>query len=104
MAQIGPSCGREEHAVSGKEIEFSTDGSKTRAYPSVPGSGRGPGVIVIHEWWGMSDQIQGVADRLARAGFVALEESSPVGTASATYGRSTWKAHSRPAETRTRQW
>jgi carboxymethylenebutenolidase len=29
-------------------------------------------VVVIQEWWGLNDQIRGVADRLANAGFVAL--------------------------------
>ena len=31
-----------------------------------------PGVVVIQEWWGLNPQIQGVADRLAQAGYVAL--------------------------------
>lgn len=34
-------------------------------------SGR-PSVVVIHEWWGLNDQIRGTADRLAEAGFVAF--------------------------------
>ncbi len=29
-------------------------------------------VVVIQEWWGLNDQIRGVADRLASAGFSAL--------------------------------
>src|SRR5574343_1952302 len=29
-------------------------------------------VVVIQEWWGLNDQIRGVADRYARAGFTAL--------------------------------
>jgi carboxymethylenebutenolidase len=29
-------------------------------------------VVVIQEWWGLNDQIRGVADRLAQAGFTAL--------------------------------
>lgn len=29
-------------------------------------------VVVIQEWWGLNDQIKGVADRLAQAGFTAL--------------------------------
>jgi carboxymethylenebutenolidase len=29
-------------------------------------------VVVIQEWWGLNDQIKGVADRYARAGFTAL--------------------------------
>jgi carboxymethylenebutenolidase len=29
-------------------------------------------VVVIQEWWGLNDQIRGVADRLAQAGYTAL--------------------------------
>jgi carboxymethylenebutenolidase len=29
-------------------------------------------VVVIQEWWGLNDQIKGVADRFAQAGFTAL--------------------------------
>ena len=29
-------------------------------------------VVVIQEWWGLNDQIRGVADRLARCGYFAL--------------------------------
>ncbi|MFD0069616.1 dienelactone hydrolase family protein [Streptomyces sp. NPDC127574] len=35
-------------------------------------SGVGPGVIVIQEWWGLTDHIADVTDRLAAEGFVAL--------------------------------
>lgn len=41
-------------------------------YLAVPDSGRGPGVVVIQEWWGIVPHIRSVADRLAAAGFVAL--------------------------------
>src|SRR5438876_7822528 len=33
---------------------------------------KAPGVVVIQEWWGLNDQIKGVADRLAKAGYRAL--------------------------------
>src|SRR5580698_1421518 len=29
-------------------------------------------IVVIQEWWGLNAQIRGVADRLAKAGYVAL--------------------------------
>ena len=48
------------------------DGQSYPAYLAEPAGGQGPGVVVIQEWWGLNDQIRGVADRLARAGFVAL--------------------------------
>lgn len=31
-----------------------------------------PAIVVIQEWWGLNDQIRGVADRLARCGYLAL--------------------------------
>jgi len=36
------------------------------------GSEPAPAVVVIQEWWGLNEQIQGIADRLAGEGFVAL--------------------------------
>jgi carboxymethylenebutenolidase len=41
-------------------------------YVTVPDSGHGPGVLVMHSWWGLTPFFKGVADRLAEAGFVAL--------------------------------
>jgi carboxymethylenebutenolidase len=44
-----------------------------RAYLSLPeGAGPHPGVVVIHEWWGLNDHIRHWADRLAAAGYAAL--------------------------------
>ena len=31
-----------------------------------------PCIVVVHEWWGLNDQIRGVARRLAREGYVAM--------------------------------
>ena len=47
------------------------DGGSIRAYLAGAGDKR-PGVVVIQEWWGLNDQICGVADRFARAGYTAL--------------------------------
>jgi carboxymethylenebutenolidase len=47
------------------------DGVATRGYLAIAGHGR-PGIVVIQEWWGLNDQICGVADRFARAGYNAL--------------------------------
>ena len=56
----------------GTMIEFARpDGDRTRGYLATAGSGR-PGIVVIQEWWGLNDQICGVADRFARAGYNAL--------------------------------
>ena len=56
----------------GRMIEFERpDGGRTRGWLATAGAGR-PGVVVIQEWWGLNDQICGVADRFARAGWNAL--------------------------------
>lgn len=47
------------------------DGTAVNGYLADAGAGT-PGVVVIQEWWGLNDQIRGVADRLAAAGFTAL--------------------------------
>jgi carboxymethylenebutenolidase len=56
----------------GTMIEFARpDGAKTKGYLAPAGQGR-PGIVVIQEWWGLNDQICGVADRFARVGYNAL--------------------------------
>ncbi len=51
---------------------FASNGGQAHGYLAVPPSGSGPGVIVIQEWWGLTDHIVDIADRLAAEGFVAL--------------------------------
>lgn len=49
------------------------DGQELQGYLAEPTRPDGaPAVVVIQEWWGLNDQIRGVADRLAHAGFLAL--------------------------------
>jgi len=56
----------------GEMVSFPSNGGTADGYLAVPESGRGPGVIVIQEWWGLVPHIKSVADRFAAAGFVAL--------------------------------
>jgi carboxymethylenebutenolidase len=58
--------------MTGEMIEFRANGSTARGYLSLPGSGRGAGVVVIQEWWGLVPHVREVADRFAAEGFVAL--------------------------------
>jgi len=57
-----------------KMIEFARpDGKKAPGYLEMPVAGKNaPAVVVIQEWWGLNNQIKGVADRLAKAGYRAL--------------------------------
>lgn len=58
--------------MAGQMVEFQSNGATARGYLSSPESGKGPGVVVIQEWWGLVPHIKDVADRFAAAGFVAL--------------------------------
>jgi carboxymethylenebutenolidase len=55
----------------GQRVTLKVNGATTEGYLALP-KGRGPAVIVIQEWWGLVPQIEGIADRLAAEGFVAL--------------------------------
>ena len=37
-----------------------------------PPTGQGPGVLVLHAWWGLNDTIKAFCTRLSRSGFVAF--------------------------------
>jgi carboxymethylenebutenolidase len=41
-------------------------------YLAQPVSGKGPGVLVLHPWWGLNDTIRDFCDRLSDAGFTAF--------------------------------
>ena len=51
---------------------FQADRRTISAYLAVPEQGSGPGVLVLHAWWGLTDVFKQVCDRLAREGFIAL--------------------------------
>ena len=58
----------------GQMVSFQRpDGQTIQGYLAEPAQGAGaPAVVVIQEWWGLNEQIRGVADRLAQAGYQAL--------------------------------
>lgn len=53
-------------------VEFKSNGTTASGYLVRPASGKGPGVLVIQEWWGLDSGIKEMTDRLGAAGFVAL--------------------------------
>ena len=48
------------------------DKQTARGYLALPEGGGGPGVLVLHAWWGLNDTIRAVCTRLAEAGLVAF--------------------------------
>ena len=58
--------------MAGDIVEFPSNGKTANGYLTVPPGGKGPGVIVLQEWWGLVPHIKDVCDRFAAAGYVAL--------------------------------
>jgi len=59
--------------MSGKTIDIKTaEGSGMTGYLAMPESGKGPGLLVVQEIFGVNSHIKQVADLYAAAGFVAL--------------------------------
>jgi carboxymethylenebutenolidase len=60
-------------ALETREVTFSSDGFPMKAYLARPRSpGNYPGVIVLHEAFGLVEHERDVARRFANAGFIAL--------------------------------
>ena len=53
-------------------ITWQTESGDKRGYLAVPEAGQGPGVLVLHAWWGLTDFFTDVCDQLAAAGFVTF--------------------------------
>lgn len=62
----------DQETQAGRDLRIASAEGELDAYLAIPASGHGPGLVVVHEWWGLVPQIRSVCDRLARAGFVSL--------------------------------
>jgi carboxymethylenebutenolidase len=56
------------------------DGKEAAGYLAKAGRANAPGIVVIQEWWGLQDQIKGMCDRFALAGYDALAPDLYAGT------------------------
>jgi len=56
-----------------EEVTLTTlSGKEVKASLAVPAELPAPAVLLIHEWWGLNDQIKAAAAELANEGFLAL--------------------------------
>jgi carboxymethylenebutenolidase len=53
-------------------VKFRANAHEAQGYLAVPDGAKGPGLVVVQEWWGLVPHIKGFCDRLANEGFVAL--------------------------------
>ena len=63
-----------EAAVVGKTIDYEHEGVKLQGYMAWDDASdeKRPGILVVHEWWGLNDFARGRAEQLAKLGFVAF--------------------------------
>ncbi len=59
--------------MDGQMVRFGEEEGEARSgYLVVPAGGTGPGVLVLHAWWGLNDFIKLLCNRLAAEGYVAF--------------------------------
>jgi carboxymethylenebutenolidase len=62
-----------ELPVETQQVAYATvDGKTVRGYVARTDMDDAPGLIVIHEWWGLNDNIRAMTRRLAGEGYVVL--------------------------------
>jgi dienelactone hydrolase len=61
-------------AVIGKTVEYAADSVTLKGYIAYDDkiADKCPGILVVHEWWGLNDYARKRADMLAKLGYVAL--------------------------------
>lgn len=88
--------------MTGRMIEFDAKGSAAPGYLATPEGGVGPGVVVLHEWWGLTEPFRQTCGRLAEAGFVALAPDLYRGKTTDTVGEA--EALSTALDQKVEQW
>jgi len=60
-------------AAAGETVTYQAGGETVRAYlGNFPGSRSSPGIVIIHDYWGLNEEIREVVDRLTDLGYVTL--------------------------------
>lgn len=63
-------------AIVTKAVDYEHDGVKLEGYLAYDDAktkeGKLPGVLVVHEWWGLNDYVRSRAEQLAKLGYVAF--------------------------------
>ena len=54
------------------DLQFDHNGQHVEGYLAEPEGAPRAGVVVIQEWWGLNEDIRGIADRFAAEGYLAF--------------------------------
>ncbi len=58
--------------ISTRTLIFKGDGKDFQCYLAEPHVGGGPGILLLHAWWGLKPYFKQCCDRLAENGFIAV--------------------------------
>ena len=61
-----------DETLKGVDVNYFPQDQKAVGYLSLADKPNAPGLILIHEWWGLNDSIKKLADRFAEEGYNAL--------------------------------
>jgi carboxymethylenebutenolidase len=66
-------CALSAFAATSKSVSYKSGDETVQALISTPeGKGPFPGILVIHEWWGLNDWVKEQASKPSDLGYVAL--------------------------------
>ena len=73
-AQATPPAAAESRPIETRTFEYEKDGITFRGYLAKPAdlTDEVPGILVVHEWWGLNDFAKQQTRRLAELGYVAF--------------------------------
>jgi carboxymethylenebutenolidase len=73
-SSAGTASGAMLRETDTEEVVYATiDGTEIEGYLAKPeGNGPFPALVLIHEWWGLNDNIRDLAEQYAEQGYVAL--------------------------------
>ncbi len=74
LVVVALSTGPVQAKVVGKTVDYSSQGVTSKGYLASDDTvtGKRPGILVVHEWWGLNDFARKRADQLAELGYTAL--------------------------------
>ena len=57
-----------------KSVQYTHEGTVLKGFLAYDDSikGKRPGLLVVHEWWGLNDYVRSRVDKLAQLGYVAF--------------------------------